>query len=124
MYKNWQIKKSIINYSGQDEQKKEQAKNAQEEYTKVAEWCNESNQYHIEDIDNYYAVVKNSEQTEEERKEIEISELKDYLSATDYVVIKIAEGSATSAEYADVLDNRKKARKRINELENDIVNLN
>ena len=36
---------------------------------------------------------------------------------TDYVAIKIAEGEAETAEYAEVLAKRKAARKEINELE-------
>ncbi len=43
--------------------------------------------------------------------------LKSYLTMTDYVVIKIAEGEATKEEYADVLAKRKEYRKMINELE-------
>lgn len=45
-YSNWKIKQSDL------EQK-------QEEYTKVAQWCNESGQYHIESVGEYYAVVEN-----------------------------------------------------------------
>jgi len=33
----------------------------QEEYSKVADWCNESGEYHIEDDKTYYKVVKNDE---------------------------------------------------------------
>ncbi len=54
--------------------------------------------------------------TEAERTRWRISELKSYLSKTDYVAIKIAEGAADTAEYADVLEKRKAARKEINEL--------
>lgn len=39
------------------------------------------------------------------------------LRDTDYVIAKIAEGVATKEEYADVLANRAKWRKKINELE-------
>lgn len=49
--------------------------------------------------------------------EEKIMELKQFLSSTDYVAIKIAEGEATKEEYSDVLADRKEARKRINELE-------
>ena len=45
-YSNWKIKQSDL------EQK-------QEEYTEVANWCNESGQYHIEPVGEYYAVVEN-----------------------------------------------------------------
>lgn len=47
----------------------------------------------------------------------EISELKNKLAATDYAITKIAEGSATVEEYADLITQRKAWRTRINELE-------
>ena len=43
--------------------------------------------------------------------------LKQFLNDTDYVVIKIAEGVATKEEYAEVLQDRQKARDRIRECE-------
>ena len=55
--------------------------------------------------------------TEAEKARWRISELKSYLSKTDYVVIKIAEGEAEASEYAEILAERKAARKEINELE-------
>ena len=48
--------------------------------------------------------------------ELEINELKQKLADTDYAVIKIAEGSATVDEYADLITQRREWRKRINEL--------
>lgn len=55
--------------------------------------------------------------TEEERKTVEINSLKSFLSETDYVVIKIAEGVATPEDYAEVIAQRQSARARIRELE-------
>ena len=46
-----------------------------------------------------------------------IAELKAKLTATDYVVIKIAEGAAPAEEYADVIAQRQAWREKINELE-------
>ena len=46
-----------------------------------------------------------------------IEELKQYLSDTDYVVIKIAEGAATAEEYTDVIANRQAWRAEINQLQ-------
>lgn len=43
MYTNWKMNKSELN---------------DEEYSQVAEWCNDSNEYTIEDFGEYYAVVK------------------------------------------------------------------
>jgi len=56
-------------------------------------------------------------------KEDRIKELKKYLTDTDYVVIKIAEGAATTEEYQDIIDQRVSARNEINTLENDIATL-
>ena len=46
----------------------------------------------------------------------EILELKQKLADSDYVVIKIAEGAASAAEYAALIEERKQWRARINEL--------
>lgn len=53
----------------------------------------------------------------EENAHYELIEKKMFLSSTDYIVIKIAEGSATPEEYAEILRQRKDARYRINELQ-------
>lgn len=47
----------------------------------------------------------------------QIAELKRKLSETDYAVIKIAEGAATAADYADLIAQRKTWRAEINKLE-------
>lgn len=51
----------------------------------------------------------------------EIRELKDQLRETDYAVIKIAEGAATSEEYSEVIAQREAWRARINELEKSLA---
>lgn len=60
-----------------------------------------------------------------QKKEQKISELKRYLSDTDYVISKLQECqltgtaeefSAMKAEYADILSKRKEVRIRLNEL--------
>ena len=48
------------------------------------------------------------------RIEQRISALKSQLSATDYAVIKIAEGAATAEEYAGIIADREAWRKEIN----------
>jgi hypothetical protein len=55
-YSNWKIEKSVINYTGQDEEKQKAAQAAQDEYTAVAEWCND-NPYTIEETEKYYQTV-------------------------------------------------------------------
>lgn len=56
-----------------------------------------------------------------EYKNIKIVELKQKLADTDYVIIKIAEGSATVEEYATVINQRKQWREEINKLENEVI---
>lgn len=47
----------------------------------------------------------------------QIAALKRKLSETDYAVIKIAEGAATAADYADLIAQRQTWRAEINDLE-------
>lgn len=49
-------------------------------------------------------------------KEQTIFDLKNNLKETDYIVIKIAEGSATVEEYAETIAKRKEWRKMINDI--------
>ena len=68
------------------------------------------------------------EMTEEEikkyrfelRPEEEIEMLRQILVDTNYVIIDMAEGLATPEECADIIEQRKEWRKRINELEEQI----
>jgi hypothetical protein len=46
----------------------------------------------------------------------EIQQLKQQLADTDYIACKIAEGSATPEEYADIIADRQKWREEINML--------
>lgn len=48
--------------------------------------------------------------------EIQIAELKQKLTDTDYIVIKIAEGAATIEEYKEVIAQRQEWRKEIGKL--------
>ena len=52
----------------------------------------------------------------------ELEELKNNLSNTDYIACKIAEGSATKEEYAELIQARQEWRDRINQLEEVIRN--
>ena len=49
--------------------------------------------------------------------EVQIEELKQKLSDTDYIACKIAEGVATVEEYADMIQQRQAWREEINKLE-------
>ena len=48
---------------------KTEADEKAEEYTTVANWCNDGQQYHIEDDGTYYKVVHNHIPTEDELKD-------------------------------------------------------
>lgn len=86
----------------------------------AAEWCNESGVYHIEEIEpdgdaRRFQIVANEEHVFTPEEQISILQAK--LTATDYVVIKIAEGAATHEEYADLIAQRRAWRDEINALE-------
>ena len=78
--------------------------------------------YEIQEMDStngvrQFKIVLSTQPTEEELKQTRITELKQLLSQTDYVVIKIAEGEATKEEYAEILAQRKEWRAEINSLQ-------
>lgn len=62
----------------------------------------------------------------EDRKNVLFSLVRDReakLKETDYVAAKIAESAATPEEYAEVLAERRKARKEINDAQAEIAKL-
>lgn len=74
-YKNWKILKSELNAN-------------LNEYSKVAQWCNESGKYHMDHDDLYYKVVENSPQSIEEKQENVRYIRNNYLENTDkYMLI-------------------------------------
>lgn len=76
-------------------------------------------------LENSGVIVRNSLEMDVERERIKqkqanesrITGLKKRLSDTDYAIIKIAEGSATTEDYADIISSRKAWRDEINGLE-------
>ena len=72
--------------------------------------------------------VQASEEYQKNIKEIEVSELKNYLSETDYIITKLNEAKLEDdalfeelkVKYADVITKRKEARERINTLEQEL----
>lgn len=102
-YTNWTMQKSNMN---------------DEEYSQVAEWCNESNEYTIEDMGEYYAVVKNPEPSEEEINQARISELEAYLLSTDWYAIRESETGIDIP--ADVKQARADARAEISRLRTEL----
>lgn len=61
--------------------------------------------------------MNNTENFDPEIILAKIRTLKYFLSQTDYIVLKIAEGVATRKEYSEILLNRQTWRTIINELE-------
>lgn len=106
-YSNWKIEKSVINYTGDDEEKQQAAQAAQEEYTAVAEWCNESGQYTIEDDGTYYKVVALPEPTpptDEEIRQMRIQYRREHIDdQTAEKVRKTTNGTWTDEDEAAYL---------------------
>ena len=67
--------------------------------------------------DEYEDVYRYVPYTAAERANMRIEVLKAQLAETDYAVIKIAEGAATAADYADLIAQRQVWRAEINDLE-------
>ena len=73
--------------------------------------------------------VQASEEYQKNIKEIEVSELKNYLTETDYIIAKLNEAKIEDdalfeelkIKYADELQKRKETRERIKELEKQIL---
>ena len=73
--------------------------------------------------------IQASEEYQKNIKEIEVSELKNYLAETDYIITKLNEAKVEDdalfeelkIKYADVIAKRKEARERINTLEQDLL---
>lgn len=103
-YTNWKVEKSVINYIGQDEEKQQAAQAAQDEYNAVAEWCNETRQYTIEDDGTYYKVIEiitpePIPPTQEEIKEMRILYRREHIDdQTAERSRKIANGTWTSED--------------------------
>lgn len=67
--------------------------------------------------DEYEDILRFIEFTTNELAENRIAELKQFLSDTDYNILKIVEGMATISEMEDIIAKRAEWRKEINELE-------
>ena len=94
MYENWKILKSEL-------QKK------QDEYSQVAEWCNTTGEYHLEEQGKYYAVVKNPEPTQAQKEQNVRSVRNEYLQQYDFTQLPDApfttEEKAQYAGYREYL---------------------
>lgn len=52
----------------------------------------------------------------DDEKNAELLYYQTFLAHTDYVAAKLAEGAATAEDYADILQQRKEARQKLNDL--------
>lgn len=127
MYENWKLAVNILHPETDDEESIKKAQEAQEEYTKVATWCNECQQYHIENTGEFYETVKNQEPTYKEKLEFEMYQLKCYLNDTDYITAKLAEVvdnieiyKAMKVDYKEQLNSRESARVRIRKIKKEL----
>lgn len=68
-------------------------------------------------IDGKIFIGKTDEEKAADDARVRITALKKKLAETDYISAKIAEGSATTKEYADKIAERQAWRAEINELE-------
>lgn len=76
-YKDWKILKSELNAN-------------LNEYSKVAQWCNESGKYHMDHDDLYYKVVENPEPSVEDLQK-EVRALRNnYLAKYDFTQLSDA----------------------------------
>lgn len=71
----------------------------------------------IEAYDEYEKVHRFIPYTAKEIAKRRVEELKQMLADTDFQILKIVEGATTLAECAEVIRNRAKWRKEINEIE-------
>lgn len=73
-----------------------------DEYAEVAEWCNESGEYHIEQQGEYYVVVENTPPSEDELK-AQVRAVRDsYLQHYDFTQLPDAPFTEIEkAQYAD-----------------------
>lgn len=83
-------------------------------YASCADWCNHSQSATIEDMGDFYEVVKLST---DETPQMEMARLQDYLDSTDWMVIKCMErGLDMKYEYPNYYVERQNARSRIDEI--------
>lgn len=109
MYKKWKINK--LDYKNNQNQE-------QNEYEKVAIWCNENGNYHIEEIFDYYVVVENEKPSEEEIIEQRINELKlKITNEYDYKQFKYIRGEYTEEEWNIIKSEIQSITSEINDLE-------
>ena len=94
-----------------------------DEIADIARFCNENGTCHLFCIDDSLYEIRANTKSSVQLK-IEKATLESWLSAHDYIGIKIATGRATAEEYASEIAEMQEKADRINELEAEIANLN
>lgn len=96
-YTNWKIEKSVINYTGQDEEKQKAAQAAQKQADLVNDWCNQNNYMIDEDEMYYFTTPRGDDKLKEQVRSVRDS----FLQETDYTQLPDAPFTAEEkAEYA------------------------
>lgn len=97
-----------------------------QDWDEIFQFANENNLEVCDDNTYIYFQIPHVDTADEKRaKEIkaEIATLQSWLTAHDYIGIKIATGRATSDEYATEIAEMKAKADRINELEAELASL-
>lgn len=87
-------------------------------YARMADFCNSTMSYQIEDKGEYYEIVERvtEKPSEKELLEREKAELESWLKAHDYIGVKIATKRATVEDYATEIEEMTEKANRINEI--------
>lgn len=95
-------------------------------YTRMADFCNSTMSYQIEDKGEYYEIVERitEEPSKKELLEREKAELEAWLKDHDYIGVKIATGRATIDEYATEIALMTEKAERINEIDRELNSIN
>lgn len=84
---------------------------------KDVEWVVDVEKVEAKDAyDEYEDILRYIPFTQEDLYNIRVKKLKAQLADTDYMILKIVEGSSTIAECADIIAQRREWRKEINDI--------
>lgn len=118
-YSDWKVLKSVLDYSGDDEEKQAAQQAAQAQYEQAANWCDDNQDYCMGEDGKYYAVISNEkpEPTKEQIRKMRefayseevdtktshISRLRDTTPMTPEIEAEIAKLIAErDAKYAEI----------------------
>ena len=95
-------------------------------YARMADFCNSTMSYQIEDKGEYYEIVERviEEPSKKELLEREKAELETWLKDHDYIGVKIATKRASVEEYTDEIALMTEKAERINEIDRELNSIN